>query len=404
MFVRLTARVTAILTAFGLSACGGGGGGGGPTISPPPPPTAALFGDATATNANDLSGTCMDVDHGDIDGDGDVDLVLAIEFGRNVVQVNDGNGVFTRSIGAIPGGNGDNEDVVLRDISGDGPLDILSVHEDDQVHALFFNDGTGFFTDDSNLIPVNSIANAVETLDVSGDGRLDILIGNQGTNITLVQQANGTFVDDTANRPLGAGTTQDLLLVDIDNDTDLDLFIANESANELYRNDGSGNFSNVSGTNLPGVVAESREADAADIDNDGDLDIVVGNVRFNTGFDIANQLLINDGTGVFSDGTATGLANVSNSANSFTVKFVDIDSDGDADILSPRNILGAGGSLDVWLNDGAGNFSTATLTTIFDVAPSGSIFDIEVVDVNDDGNNDLLLCMRTGSSSLYLRQ
>lgn len=397
-------RLLFLLPLLGIGACGGGGGGGGSAAPPPPAPPTALFNDATATNANDLSGTCMDVDHGDIDGDGDVDFVMAIEFGRNVIQLNDGSGVFSRAIGAIPGGNGDNEDVVLRDISGDGALDILSVHEDDQVHALFYNDGTGAFTDDSNLIPVNSIANAVETLDVNGDGRLDILIGNQGANITLVQQPDGTFVDDTANRPFGGNTTQDLLLVDVDNDTDLDLFVANESANRLYVNDGSGNFSEVTNTNLPGTLAESREADAADIDNDGDLDIIVANVVFNTSFDIANQLLVNDGTGVFSDATATGLANVSNAASSFTIKFVDIDGDGDADILSPRNSLGSGGTLDVWLNDGAGVFSSASLAAIFNVSPSGSVFDIEVVDVNNDGNTDLLLCMRTGTSALYLRQ
>ena len=349
-----------------------------------------------------LAGMCMDADHGDIDGDGDVDLALAQEFALNIVLLNDGSGVFSVAAGAVNGGDGDNEDVRLRDFNGDGSLDMLTVHEDDAVHALLINDGSGVFSDMAGLIPINSVANATEVIDLNNDSRPDILLGNRGANSTLLQQVNESFVDDTANRPIGDDTTQDLLLVDIDGDNDEDLFVANETDNRLFVNDGNGFFTDESSMRLPGNDGETREADAADVDNDGDLDIVAANVNFNSGRPIQNQLLLNDGTGIYSDVTATNLAGVVNTGNSFTIEFVDIDADGDPDVLSPNNSIGQGGDIEVWINDGSGVFSTAAASP-FSVPPNGSTFDIEVVDVNGDGRDDLYFCNRSGTDQLYIR-
>lgn len=342
----------------------------------------------------------MDADHGDVDGDGDIDLALAQEFATNLVLLNDGSGVFTVSTGAVGGGSGDNEDVRLRDFDNDGDLDMLSVHEDDGIHALLYNDGSGQFADVSNLIPVSTIANAAEVTDINNDSRLDILIGNRGVNVVLLQQASGMFVDATVDRSIGVDTTQDLLLLDIDGDTDLDVFVANETANRLFLNDGNGFFADVTDTRLPADDSVTREADAADVDNDGDLDVIVGNVGGNSG--TRNRLLLNDGTGIFTDATATNLANVTNAGRSFTIHFVDLDMDGDPDVLSPNNTLGQGGTVEVWINDGTGSFSMAT-DSIFSTQPSGSTFDIEVVDVNADGQDDLYFCHRTGTDQLYIR-
>lgn len=400
---RLTATITACMSL--LSGCGGSSSPANsplPPPPPPPPPVSADFQEVSASNlpTASLGGLCMDADQGDVDGDGDVDIALAQEFSTNIILINDGSGVFTAA--NIAGGNGDNEDIRLRDFDGDTDLDVLTVHEDDGVHAFFINDGAGNFTDMSSLIPVNSIANAAEVIDVDGDTRPDILIGNRGANLVLLQQANGSFVDDTANRPIGGDTTQDLLLIDIEGDGDLDLFVANETDNRLFVNDGNGNYSDETAARLPGNDGETREADAADIDNDGDLDIIIGNVDFNSGRPIQNQLLRNDGNGVFTDDTATALANVVNTGNSFTIKFFDIDADGDPDVLSPNNTVGQGGDVEVWINDGAGNFSMAA-TSPFSSAPSGSAFDIEIVDVNDDGQDDVYFCYRSGTDQLYIR-
>ncbi len=395
----------AILTLL-IAACGGGSSRPANTApSPPSPPANFDYRDVSSSHlpVGSLGGLCMDADHGDVDGDGDIDLALAQEFATNIVLLNDGAGVFSVAAGAVSGGNGDNEDVRLRDFDGNGSLDMLTVHEDDAVHALLVNNGSGTFSDASSLIPVTSIANAAEVIDINNDLRLDILLGNRGPNIVLLQQADGSFIDDTANRSIGGETTQDLLLLDIDADGDQDLFVANETDNRLFVNDGNGFFADETPLRLPGNDGETREADAADVDGDGDLDIIVGNVNFTSGQSIQNQLLLNDGSGVFSDATANNLANVPNMGNSFTIKFADIDADGDPDVLSPNNSIGQGGDVEVWINDGSGVFAMAA-NTVFSDAPAGSAFDIEVADLNGDGRDDLYFCYRTGTDQLYLRE
>ena len=391
-----------------LTACGGGSSSPGDVSLPPlPPPPAgnATFQNVSVNNlpVSLLGGLCMDADHGDVDGDGDIDLALAQEHATNLILLNDGSGVFSVLTGAVMGGTGDNEDVRLRDFDGDNSLDMLTVHEDDGVHALLINDGSGIFQDMSALIPVNSIANAAEVIDLNSDARPDILLGNAGLNIVLLQQADGSFVDDTGNRPIGSETTQDLLLLDVDGDNDEDLFVANETDNRLFINDGNGFFTDETATRLPAGGGETREADAADVDDDGDLDIIVANVNFNSGRPIQNQLLLNDGGGIYTDATATHLAGVVNMGNSFTIKFIDIDSDGDPDILSPNNSVGQGGDIEVWLNDGSGVFTSATESP-FSSAPSGSAFDIEIVDVNADGKDDIYFCYRSGTDQLFIHQ
>ena len=352
----------------------------------------------------------MDATTGDLDGDGDLDLVLAQENATNLVLLNNGDAKF--AIGSLEGGDGDNEEVRLADLDADGDPDLVTVHEDDQVHAVFENDGHGGYIEVDGMLPndLRSTANALELIDLDptdpdagadvGSG-VEMLIGNAGPNLVLSLQADGTFVDRSSVWPAGADITQDLLLLDADGDGDDDVFVVNEEANVLLINRGDGTFGDESTERLPAGSSESREAAAADLDDDGDLDIVVANVRFNRDEAPTNQLLINDGTGTFADTTGTGLAAVANDASSFTVQLVDVDDDGDIDILSPVNDLGDGGSIDVWANRGDGVFGVPDVSP-FSTEPSGSTFDVEVADFNGDGSTDLYVCNRTGADQLYL--
>lgn len=86
----------------------------------------------------------MDVAVGDADGDGDPDLALAIEFGPNLLVINDGSGRFAdETASRLPAAIHDSEDAAFADLDGDGDRDLVFVSEDDQINELYLNDGAG---------------------------------------------------------------------------------------------------------------------------------------------------------------------------------------------------------------------------------------------------------------------
>jgi len=367
------------------------------------------YTDVTYTHLpfEDLQLLSMDAAVADLDQDGDLDILIANEHRPNILLINDGNGKFTnQSAQRIPQVNHDSEDIGIADFDGDGDPDIIVVSEDDKTNELYLNNGDGTFTDAGNRIPVTGTSNSVLVFDVNHDGALDILIGNNGQNNLLINDGKGHFKDESIKR-FGEFTdvTQDLTLADIDNDGDEDLLIANEDANRVLINDGNGFFKDQSSDRLPYRTSpeETREVDVADIDGDGDLDILYGNVQaFVEGAVRQNRLLLNDGKGVFSDITETHLPKDDNRC--FGIAFLDIDGDGDADIMT-GNTNGArfGGEtpFSVYLNNGKGKFSDATGTFLPENI-KGRGFDIDFVDFNGDQIKDLFLSNRGSQDFLLL--
>jgi hypothetical protein len=166
-------------------------------------------------------------------------------------------------------------------------------------------------------------------------------------------------------------------MVDVDGDSDLDLFVAMASGNRLYVNVGNGTLveSGVSrgaaSYSGGGVV---RGVTAADVDGDGDVDVLV----FGSG---PQQLYINNlnGSGWFLDGTASGL---SLTADAASASFGDVDSDGDVDLLLGSSLA----PTVVTLNDGRGHFNATSAV----LGASAAISTAPVfVDVDGDGDIDV---------------
>jgi hypothetical protein len=349
----------------------------------------------------------MDLRAADLDGDGDLDLVFANEGKPNNMLINNGAGSFTNAAnGWLPQEVHDSEDVAIADFDGDGDLDLVFCSEDDvtlgvtNVHEFYLNDGTGHFTV-AAYQPPDSEANAVITADLTGDGLPDLLFGNNGPEFFLKNNGDGTFSDESTTRiPAFDDTTQDLLLCDVDGDGDLDLVAGNEDNNRLYFNDGTGHFSDSTTTHLPqNLNTETRKVSAGDIDNDGDLDLFLANVRFIPTKNPQNRLLLNDGTGHFTDATATQLP--TDGDDTLDGIFEDVDYDDDLDLVLANANLQVNSPQKIYLNDGAGYFTnTPNLLPGNIITPALGVI---AADLTGDGVRDLFFCVRNLNGSAAQR-
>ena len=363
--------------------------------------------DATSLPAREVTLRAMDAAAGDLDGDGDIDLFIAQEFQSNRVLINDGSGVFAdESAARLPAGAFDSEEVQLVDLDGDGDLDAVIACEDDRRKTLLINDGRGRFSDASDRLVQKGVSNGVEALDADGDGDTDLAFANAWADALLINDGEANFSDETAHRlPYDADTSQDFTAADLDGDGDLDLVSGGENGNRMHINDGKGVFTDASDRlPKPQHPEVTRKVAAGDVDGDGDIDLYFANMVAHPEFWTPNRLLINDGSGRFSDEGAERLPAVSQPSNSIHAGFHDIDGDGDIDILigtitSPTEPGDA--PTIALMNDGSGRFEHAA-----DALPPearGNTMDIVQADFDGDGKDDLFLATRIGADVLLLR-
>ena len=223
---------------------------------------------------------------GDVDGDGDLDLVVGNDWHQCRLQLNNGSGTFTDATATrMPVGSYKVHSLALGDVDGDSDLDlVVGIGGSFPGQSrLYVNNGTGTFTDaTASRMPAGSYQTTSLTLgDVDGDGDLDLLVGNllYSNSLLYLNNGTGTFVDGTATRmPIVAYYTCSLALGDVEGDGDLDLVVGNEMhASRLYLNNGSGTFIDATASRMPVGIYPTTSLALGDVDRDGDLDLVLGN-------------------------------------------------------------------------------------------------------------------------------
>ncbi|CAM9203924.1 unnamed protein product, partial [Ectocarpus sp. 8 AP-2014] len=281
------------------------------------------------------------IDVGDVDGDGTPDVVAAFQFSDHLVWFTntDGQGGFSTgtvidtSVGGVTG-------VKLADIDGDGDLDVVSTFKDGDRVAWYENsDGKGAFASGRALSTTADGAYALAVADLDGDGDADVVTACVYDGLAWYENSNG-----------------------------------------------GGAFS--LGISLePAEPAGAKDVVTADIDGDGDFDIISASFDgSHSDGDFPDGRLIwienTDGAGTFGDGKA-----IDSLDSARSVVAVDLDNDGDADLVACDNL----GGLVVWYEntDGQGSFSAA-----IDIALDPGVNMLIAVDLDGDGDFDLVTVNR----------
>lgn len=272
----------------------------------------------------DLGGSALIIANTDIEGDGDVDMVVAHAFCWNRscggpvafnLFVNDGFGNFTketntRGLSHLVSSSVFVTGVVSGDVDADGDYDLLVSHGHSSDPAkegveVLFNNGNGYYSGTINNIPPSDTGfnRSFQLGDIDDDGDLDMikfatrwepsLGGNHPVvgHVIAINDGSGGFTDESNARFTGSYPGDPMqywgsegILADVDYDGDLDIVSTNGVDDYLtvFLNNGSGQFTldPVHSIQLPDIAGTTsgigNDTDLADIDGDGTYDIWLG--------------------------------------------------------------------------------------------------------------------------------
>ena len=220
---------------------------------------------------------------GDIDADGDLDLVLAVN-GSNRLYVNNGTGHFSNEAsarGAATGGNSTASYFI--DYDNDGDIDLIVVSG---IITLLRNDGTGHFTDVTAASGITSTAASACFGDMDNDGDLDFF--SSGSSGLFINNGNGTFTSIAGTCDITPGGGPQAMFADVNNDGYLDLL----ETGKLWINNGDLTFTERTSVNGIGSVGNVDSAIFGDIDGDGDLDLRTTSKLFVNNTNNSNYLIV----------------------------------------------------------------------------------------------------------------
>ncbi|MFQ5528950.1 MAG: CRTAC1 family protein [Gemmatimonadota bacterium] len=327
----------------------------------------------------------MGVAVGDIDNDGQVDVYVTNAGPDALYRSTGGRFIDVTSEAGLDVDSAWGTSAVFLDYDADGWLDLFVVNYltmDRPVNCsapsgapeycgptaypgagdrLYRNTGDGAFEDVTGPSRIGSRIGrglGVVAEDLDGDGLVDIYVANDGEpNFMWRNRGDGSFEEVAVRTGVAVNASgvaeagMGVAAGDVDADGSVDLFITHlgGESNTLYRNTGGGGF--VDETARRGLQASSIPytgfgTGMLDLENDGDLDLLVANGRINRGrtaqgtpegffaeYAEPNSLFVNDGRGVYRDASNDHPAVRSRPGMSRGLALGDLDDDGDVDAV-----------------------------------------------------------------------
>lgn len=334
----------------------------------------------------------------DLNNDGLLDIVFSggesFQVQHGGVRINMGNYHFaaTQGLHRLFMGNFD-----AGDLNGDGNVDVVQSGWDfwSSYNAILLNDGTGNLSE--SVLKSSDTAPACGITDINCDGLPDyFFVGNGSANSFYIQNTDRTFGASKSLLKLPGGFSDpNVVYADFNNDGYVDLVVLSNKTGgvftEIFWNDGNGNFSMGESRIIPKGTRGGMAC--ADVNCDGWLDIVVGGTVVGEAWNTTAAqggktvtLYLNDHEGHFEKHQEFAEYMFDNTTR--PVRFIDWNNDGYSDLVLTGWNMSQGNisRTSVFINDGEGNF------TLSDVKlPGVSESSLEPGDFTNSGRCDLLV-------------
>lgn len=315
---------------------------------------------------------------GDLDSDGDLDVIAGGQSGDIRIYINNGSGSFSKKY--LESNYGAVWSVKVYDVNKDGKLDIIAAVSKAENITWYKNNGGLSFTKkiiDNNMVSAEDVAAG----DLDGDGDID-LVGFAWNETTPTRwyenKGGGNFV--THSLDYSFKWAHFVEVADLDNDGDNDIVGTNGSGISWWRNNGSGSFSKrIIASNFSGAYC----AQPADMNQDGKIDIIGAAHNINT-----VAWFKNTGGGNFSKNVLTD-----NFPDTHDAYAGDLDGDGDIDFVATSRALNGV----AWFeNNGNYRFTEHIISTNVNEAQT-----VILGDLDGDGDLDVVSEARRGDKVFW---
>jgi hypothetical protein len=340
---------------------------------------------------------------GDLDGDGDVDILVGDSFfgspGISVLK-NNGDQTFAAPVYYSLPLNQVVGEVALSDFDSDGDLDAFATIRGDFDQMLkikvWRNNGNGTFSAPIEFATGQGPVGIV-IADFTGDSKPDVVTANYGGSSISILRHNGLTGNSAGFlAPVTFSTgnhAEKIAAADVNNNGILDVVVGGQVGTgfdatlAVMINTGNGNFAApVAYDPAPDARFDSTAVALTDLDNDGDVDLIGGGLYSNGSIDNgAVTIRRNNGNGTFGSAEIIMFTNPNYVSNPKELTTGFINSDGFPDIVAAVPSGRAIEGFVVVTSNGSGGFNTPVY-----YEASQQTFDVAVVDLDDDGDGDVI--------------